>query len=313
MLTDTDKEFLYLTAVVTVGYQLFFFMVAVVLKFDRVIDFAGSSNFTIIALLTLIKKGSWHLRQVVLTLLMVIWSSRLALYLLIRILRWGEDKRHDKMRNNVGSIAVYFIVQGFWAWAVTLPITVVNASDKDPSIQAEDIIGWIMWFVGTVVEFLADKDKFSFKNSPESKEKWCDVGLWKYSRHPNYFGDILLSWGYFVASIPVLEGSEWLVVLIGPIFLTLLLLFVSGLPILEASADKKFSNVDAYRIYKKSTSPLIPLPPAVYGNLPHWFKAVFLFEFPVYSRYLYRNRSVFARPGNSQGEEGVNRSLVSAS
>ncbi|KAK8692669.1 hypothetical protein V6N13_070276 [Hibiscus sabdariffa] len=308
MLTDTDKEFLYLTAVVTVGYQLFFFIIAVVLKFDRVIDFAGSSNFTIIALLTLMKKGSWHLRQVVLTLLMVIWSSRLALYLLIRILRWGEDKRHDKMRNNVGSIAVYFIVQGFWAWAVTLPITVVNASDKDPSIQAEDIIGWIMWFVGTVVEFLADKDKFSFKNFPESKEKWCDVGLWKYSRHPNYFGDILLSWGYFVASIPVLEGSEWLVVLIGPIFLTLLLLFVSGLPILEVSADKKFSNVDAYMIYKKSTSPLIPLPPAVYGNLPHWFKAVFLFEFPVYSRYLYRNR-----PGNSQGEEGVNRSLVSAS
>ncbi|KAK8687343.1 hypothetical protein V6N13_086168 [Hibiscus sabdariffa] len=221
MLTDTDREFLYLTAVVTVGYQLFFFLIAVVLKFDKVIDFAGSSNFVVIALLTLLQRRSWHLRQVVLTSLMVIWSSRLAIYLLIRILRWGEDKRHDKMRNNVGRIAFYFLVQGFWAWSVTLPITMVNASEKDPNIEAEDIIGWTMWFVGAVVELLADK--------------------------------ILLSWGYFVASIPILEGSEWFVVLIGPIFVTLLLLFVSGLPHLETSADKKFGNVEAYRIYKKRT------------------------------------------------------------
>ncbi|KAE8694209.1 FKBP-type peptidyl-prolyl cis-trans isomerase 5 isoform 2 [Hibiscus syriacus] len=298
MLTDADKEFLYLTAVVTVGYQFFFFIIAVVLKFDKVIDFAGSSNFTVIALLTLIQKGTWHLRQVVLTSMMVIWSSRLAIYLLIRILRWGEDRRHDKMRNSVANIAVYFIVQGFWAWAVTLPITVVNASDKDPNIQAADIIGWIMWFVGASVELLADIYKFSFKNSPESKGKWCDLGPWKYSRHPNYFGDILLASGYFVASIPILEGSEWYVVLIGPIFVTLLLLFVSGLPALEASADKKFGNVDAYRIYKKRTSPLIPLPHAVYGNLPHWFKAVFLFEFPIYSRYLHKNRRSNSQEGS---------------
>ncbi|KAA3476033.1 3-oxo-5-alpha-steroid 4-dehydrogenase 1 [Gossypium australe] len=200
--------------------------------------------------------------------------------MVIRILRWGEDKRYDRMRHNVGNLAVFFIFQGLWVWTVTLPVTVVNASDKDPSIQAEDIIGWIMWFVGTIVEILADKDKFSFKNSPESKGKWCEIGLWKYSRHPNYFGDvsiiifqctksdvhthipiyivyerqtwILLTWGYFVASLPIIEGAEWLV-LIGPVFLTLLLLFVSGLTILEKSGDKKFGNMEAYRVYKKRT------------------------------------------------------------
>ncbi|KAB2001566.1 hypothetical protein ERO13_D11G003200v2 [Gossypium hirsutum] len=290
MLTDTDKEFLSLTATVTAGYQLFFFLIAAVFQFDKLTDFAGSTNFVIIALLTLVKKGSWHLRQVVLTAMIVIWSTRLALYLFFRILRWGEDKRYDRMRHNVGNLAVFFIFQGLWVWTVTLPVTVVNASDKDPSIQAEDIIGWIMWFLGTIVEILADKDKFSFKNSPESKGKWCEIGLWKYSRHPNYFGDILLTWGYFVASLPIIEGAEWLV-LIGPVFLTLLLLFVSGLTILEKSGDKKFGNVEAYRVYKKRTSPLIPLPRSIYGNLPYWFKAVFLFEFPIYNRYLNRNRT----------------------
>ncbi|MBA0616648.1 hypothetical protein Godav_026151 [Gossypium davidsonii] len=85
MLTDTDKEFLSLTATVTAGYQLFFFLIAAVFQFDKLTDFAGSTNFVIIALLTLVKKGSWHLRQVVLTAMIVIWSTRLALYLFFRI------------------------------------------------------------------------------------------------------------------------------------------------------------------------------------------------------------------------------------
>ncbi|KAL4331162.1 hypothetical protein AHAS_Ahas13G0472500 [Arachis hypogaea] len=96
---------------------------------------------------------------------------------------------------------------------------------------------------------------------------------------------MLLWWGIFVASTPILKGAEWLVI-IGPIFLTLLLLFVSGIPMLEDSADKKFGNVDGYRIYKRRTSPLIPLPPPIYGNLPLWFKTTFLFELPLYSRNL---------------------------
>ncbi|XP_022725792.1 uncharacterized protein LOC111282098 isoform X2 [Durio zibethinus] len=280
--TVTDYNFITLTAIVTVVYQLFFFIITVLLKFDKVTDFAGSSNFAVISVLTLVMKGSWHFRQVILTFLIVTWSLRLALFLVIRILQWGEDRRSDKMRGNLGKLAVFYIVQGLWVWTVNLPVTVVNASDRDPSIQAEDIIGWIMWSVGTSVEVIADQQKLSFKNSPENRGKWCNIGLWKYSRHPNYFGDILLSWGFFVAAAPVLEGAEWLVI-VGPIFLTLLLLFVSGLPILERSADKKFGNVAAYRIYKKTTSPLIPLPQAVYGNLPLWFKATFLFEFPIYS------------------------------
>ncbi|KAB2041329.1 hypothetical protein ERO13_D02G122500v2 [Gossypium hirsutum] len=285
MATVLDSHFLALTAIVTLGYQIFFFIITALLKFDKVTDFAGSTNFVIIAVLTLIIKGSWHFRQVVLTSLVVIWGLRLAIFLLMRILQWGEDRRFDEMRSNLGKLAVFWIFQAVWVWTVTLPVTVVNASDRDPSVQAEDIIGWIMWSVGISFEAAADQQKLSFKNSPENRGKWCNVGVWKYSRHPNYFGEIFLWWGIFVASTPILEGAEWLVIL-GPIFLTLLLLFVSGLPLLEESADKKFGNVAAYRIYKETTSPLIPLPQSVYGNLPLWFKAIFLFEFPFYSRSL---------------------------
>ncbi|KAJ1394233.1 hypothetical protein SESBI_34336 [Sesbania bispinosa] len=283
--TVIDSHFLALTALVTIAYQFLFFVITALLKFDKVTDFAGSTNFVILAILTLLLKGSWHFRQIILTLFVVLWGLRLGLFLLIRILQWGEDRRFDEMRNNLGRLAIFWIFQAVWVWAVSLPVTVVNASDRNPFIQVEDIIGWILWFVGFIVEGTADQQKLRFKQSSENRGRWCNVGLWKYSRHPNYFGEILLWWGIFVASTPVLRDAEWLVI-IGPIFLTLLLLFVSGIPLLEDSADKKFGNVDGYRTYKKRTSPLIPLPPPVYANLPTWFKTTFLFEFPFYNRNL---------------------------
>ncbi|XP_043698771.1 uncharacterized protein LOC122649610 isoform X8 [Telopea speciosissima] len=240
--TVLDSHFLALTAIITVGYQLFFFVVTALLKFDKVTDFAGSTNFVILAILTLVLKGTWHLRQVILTLLTVIWGLRLALFLLMRILQWGEDRRFDEMRSKLWRLAVFWALQAVWVWTVSLPVTVVNASDRNPSLQAEDIIGWIMWSIGFTVEATADHQKLLFKNSLNNKGKWCNVGLWRFSRHPNYFG--------------------------------------------EESADKKFGNLAEYKIYKRKTSPLIPLPSAVYGNLPAWFKAAVLLEFPLYSRNL---------------------------
>ncbi|KAH7679519.1 3-oxo-5-alpha-steroid 4-dehydrogenase (acceptor) protein [Dioscorea alata] len=283
--TLLDSHFLAFTALVTVGYQLVFFIITALLKFDKVTDFAGSTNFIILSILTLAIKGTWHFRQIVLTVLVVIWGFRLGLFLLMRILQWGEDRRFDEMRNNLGKLAVFWIFQAVWVWTVSLPVTVVNASDRNPSVQARDIIGWIMWSIGITIEATADQQKLIFKNSPVNKGKWCNVGVWRYCRHPNYFGEILLWWGIFVASTPVLRGAEWLVIF-GPVFLTLLLLFVSGVPLLEESADKRYGGIEEYRLYKNTTSPLVPLPPAIYEGLPLWFKRAFLFEFPLYSRNL---------------------------
>ncbi|KAH7679522.1 3-oxo-5-alpha-steroid 4-dehydrogenase (acceptor) protein [Dioscorea alata] len=293
--TLLDSHFLAFTALVTVGYQLVFFIITALLKFDKVTDFAGSTNFIILSILTLAIKGTWHFRQIVLTVLVVIWGFRLGLFLLMRILQWGEDRRFDEMRNNLGKLAVFWIFQAVWVWTVSLPVTVVNASDRNPSVQARDIIGWIMWSIGITIEATADQQKLIFKNSPVNKGKWCNVGVWRYCRHPNYFGEILLWWGIFVASTPVLRGAEWLVIF-GPVFLTLLLLFVSGVPLLEESADKRYGGIEEYRLYKNTTSPLVPLPPAIYEGLPLWFKRAFLFEFPLYSRNLGHLLNEFDQP-----------------
>jgi steroid 5-alpha reductase family enzyme len=81
-------------------------------------------------------------------------------------------------------------LQAVWVWAVSLPVTVVNATDSNPFLQAVDLIGWLMWAVGFMIEGAADQQKLSFKKSPENRGKWCDAGLWKYTRHPNYFGEV---------------------------------------------------------------------------------------------------------------------------
>lgn len=92
-------------------------------------------------------------------------------------------------------------------WTVSLPVTVVNASSREPSLQAADIIGWIMWFVGLAIEATADQQKLVFKNSSENRGKWCAVGVWKYTRHPNYFGEVCFS--YFIKSITHLRDVHF--------------------------------------------------------------------------------------------------------
>lgn len=280
-----DQNYLAITAIVTVCYQFAFFVVAATCKFDKVTDFAGGTNFVILAVLTFFLHHTWHFRQIVLTSLVVMWGIRLAIFLLLRILAWGEDKRFDDKRKNLLKFAAFWVVQAIWVWTVSLPVTVVNGSNRNPNIRAVDIVGWILWAIGLSFEAVADQQKLNLKKNSASKGRWCDVGVWYWSRHPNYFGEILLWWGIFISATPVLRKGQWGVIA-GPIFITLLLLFVSGIPMLEESADKRHGSNPEYRTYKNKTSPLIPLPPALYGRLPSWFKLVFLFELPLYNKKL---------------------------
>lgn len=286
MVTEaSSNSYLGVTAIVTALYQFSFFVIAAGFKIDKVTDFAGTTNFVVLAVLTLILNGTYQYRQLVLTTFVLFWGIRLGFFLLFRILSWGEDHRFDDKRNNLLRFAVFWFLQGVWVWTVSLPVTVVNGSSKNPAFGVRDYVGWAMWGVGLAIEAIADQSKLNFKNSISNKGRWCDVGLWSWSRHPNYFGEMLLWWGIFVAATPVLSGGQWAVIT-GPILLSCLLLFVSGIPLLEISADKKHRSNPEYLHYKNTTSPLIPLPPAVYGILPAWFKKTFLFEFAMYSKKL---------------------------
>jgi steroid 5-alpha reductase family enzyme len=130
---------------------------------------------------------------------------------------------------------------------------------KDKMINAIMVLGIVIWISGLLIETISDWQKFSFKNNPNNKNLWIQSGLWKYSRHPNYFGEMLCWWGIFIFVLPFIQGLSWLTI-IGPIFITFILLFVSGIPPLEKRYDKKFADNKKYQDYKKKTSILIPLP-----------------------------------------------------
>lgn len=177
----------------------------------------------------------------------------------------GKDKRFDPLRNNFAAFSVAWVLQALWVYFCCMPMFVVNSIDNssiykaDPNITPLDIVGWILWVFGWGIELIADSQKTAFKNDPANKGKFCNVGLWSLSRHPNYFGEITLWIGIFISSASVAINAGWLNVL-SPIYTIFLLVFVSGIPMAEEQAMKKYGEVDGYKDYVANVSVLIPLP-----------------------------------------------------
>jgi len=140
-----------------------------------------------------------------------------------------------------------------------LPVSYLLDRDHPPGFGAWAAAGAAVWLAGLLIEAAADAQKSAFRAKQENRGRFVASGLWRYSRHPNYFGEILVWWGLFVYAVPVLHIAG-LAVVAGPLFITLRLLFVSGIPLLERSADEKYRSDPAYGDYKRRTSILVPLP-----------------------------------------------------
>ena len=250
---ENDEHFILISLLITVCMQLSFFAIAYGLQIDKVTDFAGTANFLLLATVTLWLGEDFTFPKIIGSLMVILWSLRLGAYLSYRILVWGEDNRFDEMRSKFWSFLGFWIMQILWVFLTCLPVVYFNSLDSPDSVNTLASIGIGMFSIGLIIEAWADYTKFSHKLN---SEKWCTSGLWKYSRHPNYFGNILLWFGIFVFCYSY-EVPLWTV--IGPLWTTFLLLFVSGIPLLEASADKKYGNDSEYLQYKSNTSVLIPL------------------------------------------------------
>ena len=248
-----------LSFLISLAVNAAFFAFAAARKTDVVTDLSYSLSFAVLAIV-LPLSGAREPVQLAASLLVLIWAVRLGGYLLARILRIKVDHRFDKMRENPLRFARFWLLQAISVAVILLPVTYLVSQDAAPDVGLWAIAGAVVWLLGLVIEAVADAQKSAFKGKKENRERFIESGLWRYSRHPNYFGEMLVWWGLFIFAVPVLHGAAFAVV-IGPVFVTLLLLFVSGIPLLERSADAKYGDDPAYCAYKRRTSILVPLPP----------------------------------------------------
>ncbi|MBN1151891.1 MAG: DUF1295 domain-containing protein [Dehalococcoidia bacterium] len=250
----------FLVAFVVVGV-LFntLFLVALRLRDNSIVDVAWGAGFILVALATLGYSGTTELRQLLVVALVLVWGLRLAIRIYRRNRGKGEDFRYKKWREDWGDrwrINAYvrvFVTQGVWMLLVTVPITFVNAY-AGPALGWLDVLGVLVWLVGFCFEAVGDWQLDRFIKRKPARGSVLDTGLWRYTRHPNYFGEVTQWWGVYVIVLSVPLG--W-ATFVGPCAITATILFYSGIPLLE----KTMMQNPAYVDYAKRTSVFFPVPP----------------------------------------------------
>ncbi|MFZ5437922.1 MAG: DUF1295 domain-containing protein [Patescibacteria group bacterium] len=239
--------------------QVLFFVYAAFFKTDKVTDLSYGLTFIALAVFALLKNQTFYPYQILVVTLIAIWGIRLAGYLFIRILKTKRDKRFDGIRENFWKFAQFWLLQAIAVWVISLPGTYLLSLKTNSNFNLLMMTGLLVWLMGIVIETTADWQKFKFKNKPANKDKLIMSGVWQYSRHPNYFGEISCWWGIFIYSLSFQAGLSWLTIT-GPLFITFLILFVSGIPTLEKKYNERYKENKNYQLYKQNTSLLVPLP-----------------------------------------------------
>lgn len=228
-------------------------------------DLTGSLTYLSVTLIALYYSPIRDSRSILLAVLIAIWALRLGSFLFLRIKSAGEDRRFREIKPSFIRFLMAWTIQGLW---VSLSICAALAAITSQELVPFDkvaLLGLMIWLVGFSIEVIADRQKSQFRQKSENQGRFINEGLWSWSRHPNYFGEIILWIGIMVIAMPVLTSWQW-VTLISPIFITVLLTKVSGIPMLEERADKKWGSQQDYETYKASTSILILRPPTKNEN-----------------------------------------------
>lgn len=243
---------------VSVGINIAMFLPAFMLKTDKLTDISYAITFVTVALYSLLS-NTITTPSILLMLMIAVWAFRLGSYLLIRIRRTGKDSRFDDKRDSFIKFGGFWLLQGLSVWVIMLSSLLFFAHSQQ-NFSVLSAIGFIIWASGLRIEAVADKQKFNFINNPKNKGKWIASGLWKYSRHPNYLGEIMVWVGVYIYVFSTLDTTDKLIGFASPAYIMLLLLFVSGVPLLEKSADKRWGDNPKYQAYKQRTSILLLLP-----------------------------------------------------
>lgn len=227
---------------------------------ERFYDLTGSVTFVAVTALALVATrapgGAASVWRVVLAAMVVVWAVRLGSFLFIRVRRDGSDGRFDKIKVHPLAFLATWTLQALWvSMTVAAALAAITVADGLGGVWA--MLGVIVWLIGFAIEVVADTQKRRFRADPANAGRFISTGLWSRSRHPNYFGEILLWSGVALMAVPTLSGWRW-VVLISPVFVWLLLTRVSGVPLLEARAAARFGDDPAYGAYVARTPVLVP-------------------------------------------------------
>ena len=248
------------SAVAIICMMLCVWAISLVMRDASIVDIAWGSGFVLVAWVSYWLSDGNSTRSLLLLILTTIWGARLAFYLAKRNLGHGEDFRYQSMRRKHGdrfpivSLYTVFAVQGLLMWIVSLPVQLGQVR-LDPGFGLLGMLGVLVWCVGMFFETVGDAQLARFKRNPENKGQVMDMGLWRYTRHPNYFGDSCVWWGLgFIAA----ETSLGKIALIGPVLMTVLLVRVSGAALLDKIMLKRKPQ---YADYVATTSGFIPRRP----------------------------------------------------
>ncbi|MEO8696030.1 MAG: DUF1295 domain-containing protein [Acidimicrobiales bacterium] len=235
--------------------------VSVPLRNASIVDVVWGLSFCVIAWTARVVAGGYAPRQNLLVGLVSVWGLRLGAYLLWRNAGKGEDFRYAAMRRHAGpsftrrSLVTVFLLQAVMAWIVSLPVQVGQAARSPRSLGWLSAVGVAIWFVGVAMESVGDGQLARFKADPRNAGKVMDRGLWRYTRHPNYFGDFCVWWGIFLVAA---EARPAWITVIGPLVMSILLLRVSGVALLERTIVKRRPE---YAQYIARTSAFFPRRP----------------------------------------------------
>ena len=256
----SGKNLLQQILIITFVVQWIAYVPAYALKTEKFYDLTGSLTYLSIFIYCLIATQSIeHIKfsNIIVAGVIMIWAIRLGSFLFMRIAKDGKDKRFNLIKTSFSRFFMTWTLQGMWVFICSSSALVAITSPTGVIVNNIFILGFLLFFAGFVIEVIADNQKSKFRSIEENRDSFINEGLWSRSRHPNYFGEIILWLGITVMSISSFSGINYLAIF-SPIFTYLLLNYISGIRILEARGNEKWGHLDAYNNYKENTPKLIP-------------------------------------------------------